>query len=284
MILVTGATGTIGSSLVPAVLGRGAVVRVLARDVDKTRAAHPEGVEIVRGDLRDLGAVRAALDGVGAVFVNSPSLAGFVDLQQPLIDAAAASSDVHVVRLSVLGAAPDSPMSYGRGHHALDEHLKAVSSNWTILQPNAFLQNLLSSAETIKAGAIYACAGDGAMGMIDTRDIAEVAAAVLTEDGHQGREYALTGPAAITYADAAAALAAELGHDVAYVDVPPEVTRQNLAGFGLPADQIEDVLALFSVIRAGYASAVTPTVEQVLGRPARSVATFAHDYRAAFGG
>jgi len=131
---------------------------------------------------------------------------------------------------------------------------------------------------------LHVFAGDGAMGMIDTRDIAEVAAAVLTEDGHQGREYALTGPAAITYADAAAALAAELGHDVAYVDVPPEVTRQNLAGFGLPADQIEDVLALFSVIRAGYASAVTPTVEQVLGRPARSVATFAHDYRAAFGG
>jgi uncharacterized protein YbjT (DUF2867 family) len=118
--------------------------------------------------------------------------------------------------------------------------------------------------------------------MIDARDIAEVAASVLTRGGHTGESLVLTGGEAVTYDEAAAAFAAELGHDVRYVDVPPEVTRQNLLGFGLPAGQVEDILALFAVFRAGYASTVTPTVEDVLSRAPRSLATFVHDYRRVF--
>jgi uncharacterized protein YbjT (DUF2867 family) len=282
MILVTGATGTIGSHLVPSLLEQNAPVRLLVRDADRARAAFGDSVDIVSGDLRDASSVGVALKGVEKVFLNSPSLEGFIDLQRPLIDAAKAAGVDHLVRLSVAGAAPDATTSYGRGHFALDEYLKASGLTWTILQPNGFLQNLLSNVETIKEGAIYSSAGDGHIAMIDARDIAEVAASVLTRGGHTGESLVLTGGEAVTYGDIAAAFAAELGHDVSCVDVPPEVTRQNLLGFGLPAGQVEDIVALFAIFRAGYASAVTPTVANVLGRAPRSLATFVHDYRSAF--
>ena len=282
MILVTGANGTIGSHLVRSLLDQDTPIRVLVRDADKARAAFGDSVDIVSGDLRDASSVSVALKGVESVFLNSPSLDGFIDLQRPLIDAANAAGVGHLVRLSVVGAAPDATTSYGRGHFALDEHLKASTLGWTILQPNAFMQNLLSNVETIKAGTIYASAGDGRVAMIDARDIAEVAASVLTTGRHTGESLVLTGGEAVTYDDAAAAFATELGLDVRYVDVPPEVTRQNLLGFGLPAGQVEDILALFAIFRAGYASTVTPTVANVLGRAPRSLATFVHDYRRAF--
>lgn len=282
MILVTGATGTIGSHLVPSLLGQGAQVRVLVRDPDKARAAFGDRVDIVAGDLLDTSSVSVALKGVGSVFLNSPSLEGFVEMQRPLIDAAAAAGIGLLVRLSVAGAAPDSTTSYGRGHFALDEHLKSSSLSWTILQPNGYLQNLLSNAETIKAGSIYASAGDGHVAMIDARDIGEVAASVLTNGGHIGSSLVLTGGEAVTYDDIAAALTTELGQEVRYVDVPPEVIRGDLLGYGLPAGQVEDTLALFKIFRAGYASTVLSTVQEVLGRAPRSLATFVHDHRSAF--
>jgi len=280
MILVIGANGNIGSAVVPALLDRGESVRVLVRDSSKAQTAFGDRVEIIEGDLGDGAAVEAALNGVDKVFLNTPSLDGFVDLQRPFIDAAAAAGVSHLVRISVMGADAASPISYARGHAALDAHLASSALPWTILAPSGFFQNLLSSAETIKQGAIYGSAGDGAVGFIDTRDIAEVAAAILTSDGHEGQTHVLTGGRAITYSEIAAAFQAELGHDVAYVDVPPEAFAQNLRGFGLPDSQIKDILALFEVFKAGYAAIVTPEVAELLGREPRTIADFAHDYRA----
>ncbi len=282
MILVTSANGTIGSQLVPSILSRGSSVRVLVRDTDRAQAAFGSRADIVRGDLTDPSSVSVALKGVDAVFLNSPSLEGFVDLQKSVIDAAASEGVSQLVRLSVAGAAPDSSTSYGRGHFALDEYLLASPLSHTILAPNAFMQNLSGSAETIKTGALYASAGDGAVSMIDARDIADVAATVLTSERHLGEALVLTGGAAVTYTDIAATLTTELGHEVRYVDVPPEVTRDNMLGFGLPAGQVDDIIALFAIFRAGQASAVSPTVQQVLGRAPRSLATFIQDHRSLF--
>jgi uncharacterized protein YbjT (DUF2867 family) len=280
MILVTGANGTIGSAVVPALLDRGESVRVLVRDSTKAQSAFGDRVEIVEGDLGDGAAVEAALDGVEKVFLNTPSLEGFVDLQRTVIDAAATAGVSHLVRISVMGADIASPISYARGHAELDAYLASTSLPWTILAPSGFFQNLLSSAETIRQGAIYGSAGDGAVGFIDTRDIADVAAVILTSDGHKGQTHVLTGGRAITYSEIAAAFQAELGHDVAYVDVPPEAFGENLRGFGLPDSQIKDILALFEVFKAGYAAIVTPEVAELLGRRPRTIADFVHDYRA----
>ena len=280
MILVTGANGNIGSAVVPDLLGRGVPVRVLVRDTAKAQKAFGDRVEIIEGDLSDTASVQSALDGVEKVFLNTPSLDGFIDLQRPLIDAAAQAGVAHLVRISVMGADLTSPISYARGHAALDAHLASTDLPWTVLAPSGYFQNLLSSAESIRQGAIYGSAGDGAVGFIDTRDIAEVAAAILTDDGHQGQTHVLTGGQAITYSEIAAAFQSELGHDVAYVDVPPEAFGENLRGFGLPDSQVTDILALFEVFKAGYAATVTPDVAQLLGRQPRTIADFVHDYRA----
>ena len=280
MILVTGANGNIGSAVVPDLLDRGVPVRVLVRDTAKAQKAFGDRVEIIEGDLSDTASVQSALDGVEKVFLNTPSLDGFIDLQRPLIDAAAQAGVAHLVRISVMGADLTSPISYARGHAALDAHLASTDLPWTVLAPSGYFQNLLSSAESIRQGAIYGSAGDGAVGFIDTRDIAEVAAAILTDDGHQGQTHVLTGGQAITYSEIAAAFQSELGHDVAYVDVPPEAFGENLRGFGLPDSQVTDILALFEVFKAGYATTVTPDVAQLLGRQPRTIADFVHDYRA----
>jgi uncharacterized protein YbjT (DUF2867 family) len=280
MILVTGANGNIGSAVVPGLLERAVPVRVLVRDTAKAQNAFGSRVEVVEGDLSDIATVTAALDGVEKVFLNTPSLDGFVDLQRPLIDAAARAGVTHLVRISVMGADLTSPISYARGHAALDAHLASTDLPWTVLAPSGYFQNLLSSADTIRQGALYGSAGDGAVGFLDTRDIAEVAATVLTSDGHEGQTHVLTGGRAVTYAEIAAAFQSELGHDVAYIDVAPEAFAQNLRGFGLPDSQITDILALFDVFKAGHAATVTPDVAQLLGREPRTIADFAHDYRA----
>ena len=282
MILVTGANGTIGSHLVGSVVSRGGSVRVLVRDTGKAQAIFGDRVDIVRGDLTDPSSVTVALKGVDSVFLNSPSLEGFVGMQRSVIDAAVAEGVGHLVRISVAGAAPDSTTSYGRGHFALDEYLKSSPLSRTILQPSAFMQNLLASAGPVKNGALYASAGDAAVSMVDARDIADVAATVLTGEGYAGQTLLLTGGQAVTYADVAAVLTTELGHDVRYVDVPPDVTRNNLLGFGLPAGQVDDIVALFAIFRAGLASGVSPVVQEVLGRAPSSLGTFVHDYRSAF--
>jgi uncharacterized protein YbjT (DUF2867 family) len=280
MILVTGANGNIGSAVVPDLLDRGVPVRVLVRDTAKAQKAFGDRVEIIEGDLSDTASVQSALGGVEKVFLNTPSLDGFIDLQRPLIDAAARAGVAHLVRISVMGADLTSPISYARGHAALDAHLASTDLPWTVLAPSGYFQNLLSSAESIRQGAIYGSAGDGAVGFIDTRDIAEVAAAILTGDGHEGQTHVLTGGRAITYSEIAAAFQSELGHDVAYIDVPPEAFGENLRGFGLPDSQVTDILALFEVFKAGYAATVTPDVAQLLGRQPRTIADFAHDYKA----
>ena len=280
MILVTGANGNIGSALVPALLDRGVPVRVLVRDTAKAQTAFGDRVEIIAGDLGNVASVKAALNGVEKVFLNTPSLDGFIDLQRPLIDAAASAGVSHLVRISVMGADLTSPISYARGHAALDAYLASSSLPWTILAPSGYFQNLLSSAESIKQGAIYGSAGDGAVGYLDARDIADVAATVLTSDGHEGLTHTLTGGQAITYTQIAAAFQSEPGHDVAYIDVTPEAFGQTLRGFGLPDSQVEDILALFAVFKAGYAAIVTPDVAQLLGREPRTIADFVHDYRA----
>lgn len=284
MILVSGATGTVGSALVPALVARGVPTRALVRDLEKARRALPAEVELVQGDLGDAASLGRALDGADAFFLNSPSLEGFVDIQRAAISAGQRAGVPRLVRLSVLGASPESTMSFGRGHAELDAVLAGTDLDWTALAPNAFFQNFLGSAPTIREGVLYAPVADAAVSYIDARDIADVAAEVLTGQGHTHQVYPLTGPAAVTHADVAAALSAELGRDVTYTDVPPETTRQTLLGFGVPPGQVEDLLELYRLFRSGGAAAVAPTGQEITGRPGRTLADFVRDYKAAFGG
>ena len=184
---------------------------------------------------------------------------------------------------------PAAAVSLDREHET-KPHITQVTTDellgiaYTFLRPNLFFQGLFAFARSIAAERrFYAPIGDAKVSAVDVRDIAAVAAIALTEAGHEGATYTLTGPAAITHAQIAAALSSALGRDITFIDVPPEAFAQTLQGI-LPPWQVQGLLEDYAHYRRGEAASVSPTVAEITGRPARDVEQFAHDYRQAFAG
>ncbi len=284
MILVTGATGHVGGEVARRLLSAGDPTRVLVRDAAKGERLGQDGAEVVVGSFDDLASLDAALAGTDKVFLVSAYNAEQVAQEAAVIDAAARAGRPHVVKLGVLGQAPDSPLRIARAHAEITEHLRDSGLPHTVLTPNAFMQNLLFSAETIREqGAFYGGYGDGAVSYVDVADVGAVAAHVLSSDGHEGAVYAPTGPAALTAVQVAAAISAALGREVRYVELPADQLRQGMLGAGMPEWNVDGLLELYADYRRGAAPVVTDEVEKATGRPARSLADFLADNRAAFG-
>ena len=284
-ILVTGATGNIGSGLVPSLIAKGASVRALVRDATKAQGLRDQGVEVVIGDFDKPETLDAAFSRVDKVFlVTAPNPAQVTQASNGIAAAKRAGSP-YVVRLSAraLDTVPDSPARVTRQHAEIDAELKASGLAYTILRPHFFMQNTLMAAGSVASdGAVYMAMKDGKVGMIDVRDIVDVAAKVLTEDGHEGKTYDLTGPASISFHDVAAGLSKALGREIKYVDVPLGAGREAMVGMGLPkwvADALTEYSKAFS---EGLADFTTNDVEEITGHPARSYETFARDFAQAF--
>jgi uncharacterized protein YbjT (DUF2867 family) len=286
MILVTGATGTVGSEVVRQLRAKGAPVRALVRDRAKAVATLGEGVELAQGDLLDPATIDAALEGCDHLFVLTAFAPDQLTPQSNAIDAAARRGGIHLVKMGVVGSSPDSPVATARQMAAGDESLKASGLQWTILQPTSFMQNVLGMAGAIAGeGVLYGASGEGRIAHVDTRDIAAVAAVALTEEGHLGKTYVLTGPEAISNAAMAATLTRALGRDVRYVDLSEEDYRASLAGWGLAPSQVEDLVLLYAkIFRDGHGATVSSGVMDATGRPARSFEQFVRDHVSAFRG
>jgi len=280
-ILVTGATGNTGRALVDALARRGALVRAMVR-AEADRAKLPAGVPAVVADFDDLASIAAALDGADRAYLVTPSSERAEEQQRRFADLAAKAGLRHLVVLSQLASDEHSPVRFLRYHAAVEQHVRDLGIPYTFLRPNLFFQGLLAFAGTISSqGQFYAPIGDATISAIDVRDIADVAAVTLTEAGHEGATYTLTGPASITHAQMAAALTAALGRGVTFVDVPPEAFAGRLRGI-LPPWQVEGLLEDYAHYRRGEAAAVSPAVAEVTGRPPRDIQQFARDYAPAF--
>ena len=286
-ILVTGATGNVGSILIPKLTDMGADVRALVRDESKAQGLRDAGVEVVVGDLDKPETLDAAFRGVDKVFLITPPNPNQIVQTKNGIEAAKRTGSPFVVRLSA-GAIQEMPGTLPRisGQHAeTDGLLKASGLPYNIIRPHNFMQGTMMAAQTVGSqGVVYMAVKDGKIGMIDVRDIVDVAVKVLTEDGHEGKTYTLTGPAAISFHEVAAGLSKALGKQVNYVNVPIEAAREAMIGIGLPkwtADAFGEYMTAFS---EGYGDFTTPDVENVTGHAARSYETFAHDFAEAFGG
>jgi uncharacterized protein YbjT (DUF2867 family) len=286
MILVTGATGTVGSEVVKQLRAKGAPVRALVRDPVKAATALGEGVELAQGDLLQPATIDAALADCDHVFVLTAFTPDQLTPQSNAIDAAARRGGIHVVKMGVVGTSAESPVDVARQMAAVDERLQASSVQWTVLQPHSFMQNLLGMAGAIAGeGVLYGASGEGLIASVDTRDIAAVAVAALTEEGHVGKTYVLTGPGAISYSEMAAVLSAALGKEVRYVDLSEEDYRASLQGWGLAPTQVEDLVLLYArIFRDGHGAAVSSAVQDVTGRPARRFDEFVRDHVSAFRG
>jgi len=286
-ILVTGATGNVGSLLIPNLISLGADVRALTRDESKAQGLKDAGVEVVVGDLDKPDTLDGAFQGVDKVFLITPPNPNQVIQTKNGIEAAKRNGSPFIVRLSA-GAVREMPRALppiSGQHGETDGMLKASGLPYNLIRPHFFMQNTMMAAQTVASdGVVYMAFKEGKVGMIDVRDVADVAVKVLTEDGHEGKTYTLTGPASISFHDVATGLSKALGKQVNYVDVPLDAARQAMISMGLP-EWISDAFGeYFTAFSEGYGDFTTPDVEKVTGHPARSYETFARDFAQVFGG
>ena len=282
MILVIGATGTNGREVVRRLAGAGHRVRALVRNTANANGLHSPGVELVQGDLGDPASLDGAFAGVSRAFVVTAVDQRAGEWHRNALDAAGRSGRPHVVKFSAMGAGTADSILL-RQHGDTDEMLKASGLPYTILRPNSFFQNMLWSAGTIKDhGAFYLPVRDGRQSLVDVRDIAAVAVRVLTQAGHEGKVYEITGPASLSYADVAATLTRVLGKPVRYVDVPPEAAREAMPKAGMPKWNADAVTELYGAFATGQFGYTTDTVERITGQPPIPFEQWARENAAAF--
>jgi uncharacterized protein YbjT (DUF2867 family)/2-polyprenyl-3-methyl-5-hydroxy-6-metoxy-1,4-benzoquinol methylase len=281
MILVTGATGNIGSVVLDRLIEAGQKVRVLARDPAKLSKVGG-AAEVVKGDLASPETLDAAFAGADKAFVvaTGPDI---TKLAINAFDAAEKAGVKHVVFISSSAVNVEPPIAIGRWHQEAEAKLKASGMAWTILRPGAFASNALQWTATIKAqGAVYMPTGEGKSAPIDPRDIADVAATALLSPGHEGKEYELSGPEALSMAEQVEKIGAAVGQPLRFVDVPADMARGWLVRAGLPEAIVDAMLEALAITKAGHGWTVTSTVEQVLGRKARTFDAWVADNAAAF--
>lgn len=286
MILITGATGTVGREVARELLAKSVPFRVMVRRDGAADGLRARGVEIARGDFAAPDSVRAALRGVERAFLLSPSSPAQAAQEIAFVDAARAAGVRHVVKLSVLAADRAPEVVLMRWHSQVERHLADSGLAFTLLRPNSFQQNLVrSNAPTVAAeGALYASAGAAAISMVDARDIGAVAAAVLTEEGHDGRTYDITGPEAVSYGQIADRLSTLLGRAVNHVSPPDDAARAAMVAQGVPEWYADGLVALFAFYRRGGGAAVADTIERLIGRPPRTLDAYLAENASAFVG
>ena len=199
-ILVTGSTGNICSLVIPQLMAKGFSVRALVHNKEKAGPLSDKGAEAIIGDLADPSSLERAFDGVSTVFLLTPFGEKAHDLARNAIAAAQKAEKPYIVRLSVIKAGLDAPTANTRSHGQTEKDLKDSGLPVAYLRPHYFMQNIFGSAESMmKDGLLYQGMGDAKLAMIDVRDIADAAAAVLADRGHAGKTYTLTGPASISW-------------------------------------------------------------------------------------
>ena len=284
MILVTGGTGAIGGELLRLLAQAGIPARALARDPSKAQTL--PGVTWVTGDLSKPDTLPPAFDGVDKLFLLTSYYEDMVELQHNAIVAARAAGVSQVVKVSAFAATDHSRAPVGRWHHQVEEELRESGMGWTILRPHHFMQNLLTQLDYIVGeGAVYSASGDGKIPYVDLRDVAAVAFVTLTQPGHLGKTYVVTGGEALSYREAAAIISAEIGKPLRFIDETQDEARARRIREGLPPAVVESALAISAYQRAGGKTVtITTTIADLTGRPPTTLVEFAHRHAAAFRG
>ena len=272
MILVTGASGTVGREVVAALAAKGAKFKAGYR----TRPQNiPDRVESVAIDFDRPETIAPALRAVESVFL----LSNMVEPEKRVVDEAKRAGVKRIVKLSVNGAAEEA-FTFARWHRAVEEHIEGSSLGWTFLRPSGFMQNFDNyMGDTIRRqGAFYTATGPaGAGAHIDARDIGAAAAAVLTGGGHDKKAYELTGPRAITYDEAARILSQAAGREIKHVAITPEQYRDGALAMGMPAPYVDALVDLDRAYSTGALVQVTGAVKALTGKDPITFEQFAKD-------
>ena len=274
MILITGASGTVGTETVRALQAKSADFRVGVRSAEK---AAQLGAGWVEFDWDRPATHAAALRGVETLFLLPPVSEEQAAQGKALVGAAKRAGVRRIVKLSVIGADTEPGITIGRMHREVERAMQGSGVAWTILRPTFFMQNFVNfyGLDPRADHTVYMPWGDGKASWVDARDVGEVAATVLTARGHEGKVYDLTGPEALGAQEVLTILGGALGKGYAYVDVPEDAARQAMLDMRMPAWMVDGFMELNGLIKNGYAAGVAPGVRQVLGRAPRAVRDWA---------
>lgn len=282
-LLITGATGNIGHELTKLLTERNVPFRAMVRSEKDADLPALAGAEVVTGDFNDPATLARALQGIERAFLLTPSSEQAEAQQLRFVAAAHRAGVRHLVKLSQLAADPGSAVRFLRYHAVVEQAIRASGLAFTFLRPNLFMQGLLSFRDSVvHQSRFFAAIGEASISAVDVRDIAAVAAATLTESGHESQTYTLTGPLALTHAQMAAELSTALGRPIAFVDVSPEAMRNALGRVGFPDWQADGLIEDYAHYGRNEATEISPDVRKVTGESPRSFAAFAQDYAPAF--
>jgi uncharacterized protein YbjT (DUF2867 family) len=276
-ILVTGATGNVGRELLRLLQAQGAPCRAAVSHIDRAKAALGDTTDCVRLDFTDPTTWAPALEGARRLFlVRPPAISDVVRHLNPFLDAAKASGVEHVVFLSLYGVNPVVP------HWKVERHIRKIGLPYTFLRPGFFMQNLSTTHRRQIQERREFClpAGRGRTNFIDARDIAAVAARCLTEPGHVGKAYPLTGSEALTYYEVAEVFSRVLGREFRYTNPSRGEFKRIMAADGFPPDYAAVVANLYTVVRFHLSAGLTLDVERILGRKPITLEQFVQDHAA----
>lgn len=284
MILVTGGTGMVGGDIVRTLSQQGVAARAMTRNPQKV--PNLPGITWVTGDLAKPETLPAAFEGADTLFLVSSIGEDTVALQHNAIEAARAAGITHIVKLSAFGATDHSLAPICLWHYQIEQEMQASGMDWTILRPHHFMQNLLTQTQyIINDGVVYSASGDGLIPYIDARDIAAVAVVTLTQPGHRGQIYVVTGSEALSYRQATEIISNTIGKPLRFIDETPDDARARRKREGYPPAILESALAISAYQRAGGKTVtITSVVADLTGRPPRTFPEFARDHAAMFRG
>jgi uncharacterized protein YbjT (DUF2867 family) len=289
MILVTGATGNNGQEIVRLLSRTGVPCRALVRSNEKAGSLSDlPGVSLAYGDFARPDSLTAALDGIDRALMISSIDPNLPQLQGNFIHAAKRAGVRYIVKFSgawSMGGADLREWRFARWHAEAEKILEDSGLAFTHLQPNQFMQVYLRFQPTITAqGKFFAACKDSRVSPVDIRDIAAVAAAVLTSSGHEGKSYVITGPESLTYSEVADKLSAAIGRNIAYVNVPLEQARKTMIDSGAPEWFVDGQMEQYQVRLKGYQAAATTVISEVAKREPIYFDQFAREHAAYFRG
>jgi len=285
-ILVTGASGTVGSELINQLSSATADinVRAAAHSIESVKkVTKSESVEPIQIDYNNPDTLKDALKEVDRVFLLTPFQSDMVELSSKFLKEITNSGNIkQIVKLSVMGADSEPGIIGSRLHRQVEKMIEESRIPFTFLRPNFFMQNFVTffSRSIKEQGAFYLPAGDGKVSFVDVRDIAAVAVQALTKnnDGrHNGKAYTITGPEAISYDDVARILSEQVGKKISYVDISEDDARKGMKETGSDEWTINYMIELFDIIRKGYLSQVSSVVDDVTGKRPTTMSQFAKD-------
>ena len=283
MILLTGATGKVGGATAAALIAAGEPFRVFVRDPNKLNPGISEHADVVQGDLSSSTDTMRALSDISRALLVVANSEQQASLENVFATACKDAGVSHLVKISSAEADPAATSPLPKLHYESEQFIKSLGIGWTMVQPNFFMQNFLLYAGAIQAAGMFALPfGSAKAAPIDTRDIGEVIAKVLSAPDTENQTLRLTGEQLMDFAEVAAVMSEVLGREIRYFDQPPDEFRAFMGKILHSEWHIDALCSLFAQIAGGALEETTSAVADMLGRPPRSLAEFVRDHQPAF--